>query len=62
MLLFEDGSVESKLDAAQMKRGLFEALDKLGKRKNVLIVPPDFTRFHSRAGLLTQFACITVMH
>ncbi|MDA3923545.1 MAG: lactate racemase domain-containing protein [Kiritimatiellae bacterium] len=56
MLLFEDGSVESKLDAAQMKRGLFEALDKLGKRKNVLIVPPDFTRFHSRAGLLTQFA------
>lgn len=56
MLLFGDGSVETKLDAAQMKRGLFAALDKLGERKNVLIVPPDFTRFHSHAGLLTQFA------
>jgi len=56
MLLFGDGSVETKLDAVQMKRGLFEALDKLGERKNVLIVPPDFTRFHSQAGLLTQFA------
>ena len=56
MLLFGDGSVDTKFDAAQMKRGLFEALDKLGERKNVLIVPPDFTRFHSRAGMLTQFA------
>ena len=29
------------------------ALDKLGKREKVLVVPPDFTRFHSRAGDLT---------
>ena len=26
---------------------------KLGPRKKVLVVPPDFTRFHSRAGDLT---------
>ena len=25
-------------------------------RKRVLIVPPDFTRFHSKAGVLTQAA------
>ncbi|MFA7172527.1 MAG: lactate racemase domain-containing protein [Kiritimatiellia bacterium] len=56
MLLFGEGSVGSKLDATQMRSALFAALDKLGKRENVLIVPPDFTRFHSQAGLLTQFA------
>jgi len=56
MLFFGEGSAGTKLDAAQMRRGLFEALDKLGERRNVLIVPPDFTRFHSQAGLLTQFA------
>ena len=55
MLLFEDGSPESNLSAAEMKRGLFLALEKLGERKSVLVVPPDFTRFHSQAGLLTQF-------
>jgi nickel-dependent lactate racemase len=31
------------------------ALEKLGKRKKVLVVPPDYTRFHSRAGELTSF-------
>ncbi len=56
MLLFEEGSPECKLSAVDMKRDLFEALEKLGERKNVLIIPPDFTRFHSQAGLLTQFA------
>jgi nickel-dependent lactate racemase len=33
--------------------GLYSALVKLGSRKKILIVPPDFTRFHSRAGDLT---------
>jgi nickel-dependent lactate racemase len=36
-----------------LENGLFTALGKLGKRKKVLVVPPDFTRFHSRAGDLT---------
>jgi nickel-dependent lactate racemase len=33
---------------------LFQALDRLGARKRVLVVPPDFTRFHSHAGALTR--------
>lgn len=33
--------------------GLYSALEKLGPRKKVLVVPPDFTRLHSRAGDLT---------
>ena len=43
----------------QFRAGLFEALDKLEKlkpRKKVLAVPPDFTRFHSKAGELTDMA------
>jgi nickel-dependent lactate racemase len=39
-----------------MQQGLLEALRKLGSRKKVLAVPPDFTRFHSRAGELTRYA------
>ena len=34
--------------------GVFSALVKLGPRKKVLVVPPDFTRFHSRAGDITS--------
>ncbi|HOW40218.1 MAG TPA: lactate racemase domain-containing protein, partial [Bacteroidales bacterium] len=33
---------------------IFSALDKLGPRNKVLAVPPDFTRFHSRAGEITS--------
>jgi hypothetical protein len=33
-----------------MRRGLYEALDKLGERQKVLAVPPDYTRLPSRAG------------
>ena len=43
----------------EFRAGLFEALDKLEKlkpRKKVLAVPPDFTRFHSMAGALTDMA------
>jgi len=43
----------------EFRKGLSEALDKLEKikpRKKVLAVPPDFTRFHSMAGALTDMA------
>jgi nickel-dependent lactate racemase len=54
MLYFARGSITDKLSKADLRAGLFAALEKLGKRKRVLAVPPDFTRFHSRAGLLTS--------
>ena len=56
MLLFARGSENDRLSNQDMKDGLFEALEKLGERKNVLAIPPDFTRFHSHAGILTEFA------
>ena len=44
------------MSPAEIKAGLFEALEKLGPRKKVLGVPPDFTRFHSKSGELTEMA------
>jgi len=41
---------------AEIRAGLFEALAKLGERKRVLAVPPDFTRMHSQSGVLTELA------
>jgi len=55
MLYFSRGSEKDVLDEAALKAGLFEALDKIGQRKKVLAIPPDFTRFHSHAGPLTTY-------
>lgn len=55
MMFFGRGSPDETLDAARMREGLFEALDRLGRRNRVLAIPPDFTRSHSQAGLLTRF-------
>jgi nickel-dependent lactate racemase len=49
------GSVDSDL-TPQLQSLLEDSLRKLGERKRVLAVPPDQSRFHSRAGDLTQHA------
>ena len=54
MLYFARGSASAELSVADLRQGLFRALDRLGPRRRVLAVPPDFTRFHSQAGLLTR--------
>ena len=53
MQYFAKGGVSEVLGYYELKDGLFSALDKLGSRKNVLAIPPDFTRYHSGAGELT---------
>jgi nickel-dependent lactate racemase len=55
-LFFAQESDTHELSAAELREGLFAALDALGPRHRVLLVPPDFTRYHSRAGLLAQAA------
>ncbi|HXS11083.1 MAG TPA: lactate racemase domain-containing protein [Acidobacteriaceae bacterium] len=58
-LFFAAGSPTTEMSPEEFRAGLFEALDKLEKlkpRKKVLAVPPDFTRFHSMAGALTDMA------
>ncbi len=54
MIYYAKGSIDSELTAEDLKKGLFEAFEKLGKRKKVLAIPPDYTRLPSRAGELTE--------
>jgi nickel-dependent lactate racemase len=53
MQYFAKGSISEVLGYYELKEGLISALDKLGSRKSVLAIPPDFTRYHSGAGELT---------
>jgi nickel-dependent lactate racemase len=53
MIYYKSGSEKTVLSPNDLEYGLYSALVKLGPRKKILVVPPDFTRFHSRAGDLT---------
>src|SRR5512140_816451 len=54
MIYYKQGSENTVLSSKDLEAGIISALDKLGVRKKVLVVPPDCTRFHSRAGELTS--------
>ncbi|GAI95085.1 unnamed protein product, partial [marine sediment metagenome] len=56
MLYYERASENDNLSAEDLRQALYSALDKIGTKKKVLAIPPDITRFHSQAGILTQFA------
>jgi len=56
VIYFERGSTSDALSDRDLQEGLYKALDALGKRRKVLALPPDFTRFHSRAGVITEYA------
>lgn len=55
-LLFADGSESREFSPEELKQALFRALDALGPRRKIVAVPPDITRYHSRAGELARFA------
>ncbi|MCW5977057.1 MAG: DUF2088 domain-containing protein [Bryobacteraceae bacterium] len=55
-MYFSAGSTTAELSAEDLRQGLMTALARLEPRDKVLAIPPDFTRFHSRAGELTHFA------
>jgi len=54
MIYYEKGSSEISLSRDDLKKGLYEAFGKLGERRKILAVPPDYTRLPSRAGELTE--------
>ncbi len=56
MLYYSAGSATSELTEAELRTALVSVFDQLGNREQVIAIPPDFTRFNSRAGLLTGIA------
>lgn len=54
MLYFAEGSPTTALSDARCGELVDTLLAKLGPRQRVLLVPPDYTRSHSGAGLLTS--------
>lgn len=56
MLYYSCGGENENLSAEDLKAGLYEALEKIGAKGKVLAIPPDITRYYSRAGELTRFA------
>ena len=47
------GDERSELTDDRLRHALWEVLERVGRRERVLALPPDFTRYHSRAGRLT---------
>jgi nickel-dependent lactate racemase len=72
MLYYAKGSPDTVFSDAELKTAFFEGLGRIetagvkkgnspggqpaGRPKKVLVLPPDITRVHSRAGRLTRFA------
>ena len=56
MIYYQNGSAKHNLSHKDLELGLRETFDKLGKKRKVLAIPPDYTRLPSRAGELTEIA------
>ncbi|MCB9207089.1 MAG: DUF2088 domain-containing protein [Ignavibacteriales bacterium] len=55
MLYYAKGSENEVINSQELREALFTVFEKIGEKKKVLALPPDFTRYHSRAGELTTF-------
>ncbi len=55
MLYFSKGSKNTVLESNEIQEAISQSLDKINNIKKVLAIPPDFTRYHSRAGEITEF-------
>lgn len=55
MLLFAKGHEKISLSENEIREAIYSSLSKLGIKKRVLAIPPDFTRFHSQAGIITRY-------
>jgi nickel-dependent lactate racemase len=55
-LFLAEGSATTQLSEDELRQGVASVLEQLGPRSRVIAVPPDYSRFHSRAGTLTCLA------
>lgn len=58
MLFFAKGSENTSLKSREIQEALFSVFVKLGSRKKVLAIPPDISRYHSKAGEITEIAYV----
>ena len=56
MLYYARGSRRDNITPEEVREALFGVFRALGPRKRVLAIPPDFTRFNSYAGPVTEMA------
>ena len=56
MLYFARGSRQDGITPEEVREALYGVFRALGPRKRVLAIPPDFTRFNSYAGPITEMA------
>ena len=54
MLYYERGSKSDIISAEEIRTILKEVFDRMGPRKRVLAIPPDYTRLNSFAGPITE--------
>lgn len=54
MLYYSRGSKNDSIGPEELRKILYEVFKRLGPKKRVLALPPDFTRFHSFAGQITE--------
>lgn len=53
MIYFQSRTENTIITNSDMEHIINETLVRLGSKKRVLVIPPDFTRLHSRAGEIT---------
>lgn len=51
------GSETTSLSDEDLAHWIHKFLDSVGYREDVLLIPPDFTRYHSQSGKITQIIC-----
>ena len=56
MIFYQKGDINLELSSDDLRQGLHSALENIPSPKKVLAIPPDFTRYHSKAGELTRYA------
>ena len=49
------GSPTTNISHENLRETIEQFLESLGQRDDVLLLPPDFTRYHSQAGTITRF-------
>ncbi|GAB4368122.1 MAG: lactate racemase domain-containing protein [Spirochaetales bacterium] len=55
MLYYARGSKTEDISQEEMEGALEQTFQALGRKKKVLVIPPDITRLHSKAGEITNF-------